>query len=121
MPLVGILGWIADLYYLQGIKTNNFDYLIISNKLFPFDRNYAIIEAEWYLHNKIVNEKALIAINNALKIDPYSSKLWNMQMQYSSVLGDRQLASYSFKQLYKLSPNLEIVQELIKRGAKIKD
>ena len=117
----GILGWLGDLFYLQGIKGNDLYYLQLSNRVFPFDRNLAIVEAEFYLHNKIVNKEGLIAINKALKIDPYSSRLWNMQMQYASVLGDNQLAAYSFRQLYKISPNIEIVQDLIKRGAKVKD
>lgn len=119
--LAGLVAATGDWLYLQGIKRNDLEFFKLAKKIFPFDRNLIIVEAEYYLHNKIVNKEGLISINEALKTDMYSSRLWNMQMQYSSVLGDRQLAAYSFQKLYKLTPNIPIVQELIKRGAKVRD
>lgn len=115
---MGILGVIADQYYLKGIKSNYLNNFDIAYKLFPFERSLVIGKTETFIKFKIVNSNSFEEVKKAVRYDPYSIEFLSFQLQNAFVFGDKKIASQSFKTLKTLFPNTWIVKEMVKRGAK---
>lgn len=118
MTPIGLSGIIADYLFLQGLKTNDLYYFRLAKTLFPFEREILIAEAQTYIKFKIINEKSLASVDEALKYDPYSASLLSISIQYNAAIGDKNKAVINFYKLQRISPNAPIIQELIKRGAR---
>lgn len=104
--------------YLKGYKFNDADGFEKARQWFPFDKAILTGEAEFYVKHEIVNQKAYDAIKLAVKTDPYQPRFLSFQMQYAFLVDDDDLGVKSFNKLKVMAPNMPIVKELIKRGAK---
>lgn len=112
---------VADHLYLQGIKLNSLDKFIAAKKLFPYDRNLALADIEYYIKFQIISDEAFESAKQAVKVDPYSAKFNNVLMQYAALYKDRPLVVKHFKMLKRLAPNDPTVKELIRLGAKLEE
>lgn len=115
LPL-GCLGITADQFYLKGLKTSDLSYFRLAIKLFPFEKEILVGEADSYINFKILNEKSLISIKNALVYDPYSIRLLSMDLQYDYLLGNKTRAIMNFKKLKNMAPNSSTVKQLTNYG-----
>lgn len=105
MPL-GMMGFIADQYYLSGIRYNKLEYYQIAVKLFPFEKPFLIGEAEWYVHNKIVNQQSYLAVKDMVKYDPYRPRHVSLELQFAFILKDQNTVKDASERLKFLSPKL---------------
>lgn len=112
------LGLIGDSYYLKGYKFADIDSFEKARKWFPFDKAMLTGEAEFYVRNEIINQKAFDAVRLAVRSDPYQPRFLSFQMQYAFKLDQDELGVWSFNKLKKMAPNMVIVKELAKRGIK---
>lgn len=100
------MGFIADQYYLSGIRYNKLEYYRIAANLFPFEKPFLIGEAEWYVHNKIINGNSYLAIKDMIKYDPYRPRHVSLELQFAFILKDEETVKDASKRLKNLSPKL---------------
>ena len=106
MPMIGIMGFVADQFYLNGLKNNNINSYRIAAKIFPFEKAFLIGEAEWYVHNKIVNQDSYKAIKTMVYYDPYRPRHVSLELQYAFILGDKETLKDASQRLQILAPKL---------------
>lgn len=90
----------------------------LAYKWFPFERNILIGEADFYSKVQIINKQSYDAVKKALYYDPYSPQLLGLEFQYAFIFGENETVYNSFQLLKKIAPNMPVVKEFIKRGAR---
>ena len=103
---------------MKGYKFNDADSFEKARQWFPFDKAILTGEAEFYVKQGIVSQKAYDAVKLAVRTDPYQHRFLSFQMQYAFLVDDDDLGIRSFAKLKVMAPNMPLVKELIKRGAK---
>ena len=115
---MSLFALVGDQFYLQGLKYNDIKYFKLAKKIFPFERAILQGDAEYYVKFGVIDLKAYEAIKEAYYYDPYIPRLLSYQMQYAFLMDDDNLGVQSFHKLKVMAPNMPLVKELIKRGAK---
>lgn len=102
----------GDQIYLLGLREGEISYFRLAIKIYPFDKEIVTSEALVLIRNKIVEEKTYLALQKALKYDPYSVEMLGMYIQYAAMIGNKNEASISFKILEKIAINSNVLKEL---------
>lgn len=112
----GITGIIADQAYLNGYRTGQIFYLMISKYLFPFEREILVSEALWKIRNKLFDNNTYLLLKDALKYDPYSAEMLLIYVQYEHNFNNKNEEQISFNKLKRISPNHPMMKELLEKG-----
>lgn len=107
----GIVGILADQFYLKGIHHSDLLSLFIAKNIFPFEKELIVGPALLYTQSQIVTVEAKDEIKSALSYDPYSVQLLSMDTQYKRIFKEEYLTS--FKLLKQISPNSKTTKGVI--------